>query len=416
VIANILRRSTKALLVLLLLAVAVIAGFPLAAALRETGARTELAPSTGHLVSTGSGSIFVQEKGPADGVPVVLFHGTAAWSELWRRTIDALASAGFRVIALDLPPFGFSDRPGSYTRRDQAARVNDVLGELRAAPAIIVGHSFGAGAATEFAMRYQERARALVLVDAALGLTAPASDPPLLLQPQWIREILVSLTITNPLATRMLLKSLIEKKERAMGIDRDRAADAEDIGRLHGAHRKTRMQRILDIVPGRARLHGDRSGVLVEDNPVEPPHVQHDAALAEGLAAHAVADAGRRNRKLVVARERQRPGNVIDAVHRDDAVYLGLVEAACIVDAAAELRPFYARERRDCLDPLQIDSALLAAAGGGFAILFADGIGGENLKLAQAVDTKHRDKQRDGRRAGFEFSREFLHQVFPGGA
>ena len=58
---------------------------------------------------------------------MVLFHGTAAWSELWRQTSDALAAAGFHVIALDLPPFGFSDRPGNYTRQDQAARISDVL-------------------------------------------------------------------------------------------------------------------------------------------------------------------------------------------------------------------------------------------------------------------------------------------------
>jgi pimeloyl-ACP methyl ester carboxylesterase len=216
VIPKLLRWSTKSLLVLLLLAVAVIAAFRLAASIRETGIRAELAPSTGRLFTTGSGRVFAQEKGPSDGIPVVLFHGTAAWSELWSRTIDALASAGFRVIALDLPPFGFSDRPGSYTRNAQAARVNDVLGRLKSAPAIIVGHSFGAGAATEFAVRYPERARALVLVDAALGLSGPASDPPLLLRPKWIREILVSLTITNPLATRTLLASLIEKKERAV--------------------------------------------------------------------------------------------------------------------------------------------------------------------------------------------------------
>jgi pimeloyl-ACP methyl ester carboxylesterase len=37
-----------------------------------------------------------------------------------------------------------------------------------------------------------------------------------LLRPKWIREILVSLTITNPLATKTLLQSLIEKKERAL--------------------------------------------------------------------------------------------------------------------------------------------------------------------------------------------------------
>jgi pimeloyl-ACP methyl ester carboxylesterase len=211
-----LRWSAKGLLALLLLIVLVIVAFRLAASIRETRTRAELAPPTGHLVPTRSGGVFVQEKGPADGIPVVLFHGTAAWSELWRHTSDAVAAAGYHVIALDLPPFGFSDRPGSYTRADQAARINDVLDTLKTAPAVIVGHSFGAGAATELAMRYPERARALVLVDAALGLTAAPSDAPWLIQPKWIREILVSLTITNPVATKTLLEMLIAKKQRAL--------------------------------------------------------------------------------------------------------------------------------------------------------------------------------------------------------
>jgi pimeloyl-ACP methyl ester carboxylesterase len=209
VVANILRWSGNGLLVLLLTIALVITSFRLAASIRETGTRVGLAPKTGHLVPTRSGGVFVQEKGPEDGIPVVLFHGTAAWSELWRHTSDALADAGFHVIALDLPPFGFSDRPGSYTRQDQAARINDVLDALKAEPAIIVGHSFGAGAATELAMRYPDRTRALVLVDAALGLTAAPSAAPWVIQPQWIREILVSLTITNPVATQMLLQSMI---------------------------------------------------------------------------------------------------------------------------------------------------------------------------------------------------------------
>lgn len=215
-ISTILRWSGKTLLALLLLLVLVIVAFRMAASIRETRTRAELAPSWGHLVPTSSGEVFVQEKGPANGIPVVLFHGTAAWSELWRHTTPALAAAGFHVIALDLPPFGFSDRPGSYTRQDQATRINDVLIHLKAAPAIIVGHSFGAGAATELAMRYPGRARALVLVDAALGLTAAPSDAPWIIQPKWIREVLVSLTITNPVATKTLLEFLIAKKERAL--------------------------------------------------------------------------------------------------------------------------------------------------------------------------------------------------------
>ena len=214
-VANILRWSGNGLLVLVLSLTLVITSFRMAASIRETSVRAQLAPKTGQLVPTRSGGVFVQEKGPEDGIPVVLFHGTAAWSELWRHTSDALAAAGFHVIALDLPPFGFSDRPGSYTRQDQATRINEVLETLEAAPAIIIGHSFGAGAATELVMRHPDRARALVLVDAALGLTAAPSDAPWVIQPQWIREILVSLTITNPVATQMLLQSMIAKKERA---------------------------------------------------------------------------------------------------------------------------------------------------------------------------------------------------------
>ncbi len=209
-----LRRATRTVAVLLLLIAAAVAAFRLAATMRETATREEFAPAGGHLVQTTSGGVFVQEKG--SGVPVVLIHGTAAWSELWRATIDALAAAGFHVIALDLPPFGFSDRPGDYTRERQAARIDGVLERLSSAPAIIVGHSFGAGAATEFAMRYPRRTRGLVLVDAALGLTSEPSDAPWFLKPKWTRETTVSLTITNPLATKTLLASLIAKKERAL--------------------------------------------------------------------------------------------------------------------------------------------------------------------------------------------------------
>jgi pimeloyl-ACP methyl ester carboxylesterase len=216
VIGKILRWVTRTLLALLLLVGAVIAAFRVAASVRETGIRAELAPSTGHLVATRSGGVFVQEKGSADGVPVVLFHGSIAWSEFWRSTIDALAAAGFRVIALDIPPFGFSERPGGYTRSDQAARINDVLRALRTEGAIIVGHSVGSGVATELVMRDPQGIRALVLIDPALGLTAPPSNPSPLLRPKWVREILVSLTITNPLATGPLLRSMIAKKERAL--------------------------------------------------------------------------------------------------------------------------------------------------------------------------------------------------------
>ena len=53
------------------------------------------------------------------------------------------------MIAFDTPPFGFSDRAGDYTRSRQALGINDVLEKFETQCVIIVGHSFGAGAATE---------------------------------------------------------------------------------------------------------------------------------------------------------------------------------------------------------------------------------------------------------------------------
>jgi len=63
---------------LVLLVVVAVAGFRFSAWARETDERATLAPASGRLVRTASGAIFLQDSGPRQGVPVVLFHGTAA--------------------------------------------------------------------------------------------------------------------------------------------------------------------------------------------------------------------------------------------------------------------------------------------------------------------------------------------------
>jgi pimeloyl-ACP methyl ester carboxylesterase len=216
-----IRRVTIAVTVAVLALVGCVvvgsASLRLAAHLRETEIASTAAPTDGKFVESDLGRMFVMDPGPTDGIPVVLFHGTAAWSKLWWRTTAALKNVGYRPIAPDLPPFGYSDRRGGYTRLEQASRIDGIMTALGTRRAVIVGHSFGAGAALEYALRHPERTIGLVLVDAALGLTQEPSDPPAALAYGPLRELLVSATATNPLATRFLLSKLIYRKDAANG-------------------------------------------------------------------------------------------------------------------------------------------------------------------------------------------------------
>ncbi len=190
---------------------------------RETRIATEAAPPSGRYVRAHDIDMFVQEEGPADAPAVVFIHGTGAWSETWRPTLKAVAKAGFRAIAVDLPPFGYSTRPMSqrYERPDQAKRIIGVLDTLSLKQVILVGHSFGAGPTVEATLAAPGRVRALVLVDAALGLLPASTDAnsnglmQQLLNLQPLRDSLVATFLTNPQFTKRLVQSFIANPDLA---------------------------------------------------------------------------------------------------------------------------------------------------------------------------------------------------------
>ncbi len=75
---------------------------------------------------------FVDE-GPRDGAPVLLLHGEASWSYLYRKMIPVLAAAGHRVLAPDLLGFGKSDKPtdrATYSHRLHVDIVATFVREL----------------------------------------------------------------------------------------------------------------------------------------------------------------------------------------------------------------------------------------------------------------------------------------------
>ena len=225
--------------VLVLVVALVLAGFRVAANRRETLSRFDAAPKTGRFVRAADVHLFVQEEGPADGQPVVLIHGTGAWSEIWRGTMRTLAGAGYRAVAVDMPPFGYSSLPttADYGDEAQARRIIGLLDALRFERATLVGHSFGGRPTMQATFSAPQRVERLVLVDAALDLARGCLDAEVrgchtvvrdsfpatqargpwlaraLLRPSALREAVVSATLSNPMMTGRLLSRLVANRD-----------------------------------------------------------------------------------------------------------------------------------------------------------------------------------------------------------
>jgi pimeloyl-ACP methyl ester carboxylesterase len=203
----------------LLIFVLVISFFYAQSIFRETQDRHEAAPTTGKFVQAGDVEIHILDMGPADGQAILFIHGTGAWSEFWRETMTPLAEAGYRCIAIDIPPFGYSEKPAmlSFGNEAQAKRIIALMDALDIDSAILFGHSFGGGATLETALMIPERIDALILEDVGglnLNLVPVERTSPSVLEmffeTRAIRNPILSATATNPLLTKTLLSAMLK--------------------------------------------------------------------------------------------------------------------------------------------------------------------------------------------------------------
>jgi pimeloyl-ACP methyl ester carboxylesterase len=112
--------------------------------------------------------IHYQEAGDEKAPPIILIHGFISSNLVWNEVFLPLANAGFRVIAPDLPGYGYSDKPsdGRYTIDAQAYAVLGLMDRLGIDQATIVGASYGGAIAATIALDYAERVAKLILVGA----------------------------------------------------------------------------------------------------------------------------------------------------------------------------------------------------------------------------------------------------------
>jgi pimeloyl-ACP methyl ester carboxylesterase len=108
--------------------------------------------------------------GAGAGEPVICIHGLGGTKASFLPTVAALADRN-RVIALDLPGFGESDKPiaASYDARYFARSVTGLMDELQIDSAHVVGNSLGGRVAIEMGLLDRERVRGLVLLSPALA-------------------------------------------------------------------------------------------------------------------------------------------------------------------------------------------------------------------------------------------------------
>ena len=109
-------------------------------------------PPIGQVIEANGLKVHATDEGRG-GPPVVLIHGAAVNLRDWTFSHTRRLAARHRVIAMDRPGFGFSERgPGTWTAARQAEQLRAAAGKMGAARPIVVGHSWGAIVALAWAL------------------------------------------------------------------------------------------------------------------------------------------------------------------------------------------------------------------------------------------------------------------------
>jgi pimeloyl-ACP methyl ester carboxylesterase len=188
-------RRLKVIIIIIIIMLVVLAGITLAG----TWAIERANPPSGRFVDVEGGRLHVVELGAADAPPLLLLHGASGNLNDLRLAIGDRLAQRYRVILVDRPGHGWSDRPGGAADAlpsAQAKLIHQAVASLGIKKPIVLGHSWSGALATAYALAYPDEVRGLVLL-------APVTHP----WPGgigWINDV-VAMPVIGQLVARTLV-------------------------------------------------------------------------------------------------------------------------------------------------------------------------------------------------------------------
>jgi len=145
-----------------------LAAIALLAFLAASNASAANDPIQSHTAEVNGVTLHYLQAGHGTGTPVILLHGYAETSHMWRPLMTQLAERHV-VIAPDLRGAGTSSKPqGGYDKKTMAQDIHALVKSLGYPKVKIVGHDIGLMVAYAYAAQYPDQVESVVLMDAFL--------------------------------------------------------------------------------------------------------------------------------------------------------------------------------------------------------------------------------------------------------
>lgn len=203
--------------------------------------------------------------GEEDKPPIILLHGMSTSADSFRELMHLLAG-DYRLIAPDIPGFGYSENTDPYTMEHLIEWLADLEQSLKLPLVHLIGHSFGGVLALGQTLSYPEAVERLVLVAPAVFVAGQ--------YPDWLKKVGKNLRLME--AGIVLSRVLLERQIRVPFYDASKMDETIwDRRRMDYANSRASAAAMnavafYDVRPYLTQVKQPTAIIWGEDDPVVP--------------------------------------------------------------------------------------------------------------------------------------------------